>query len=80
MHIKMKRVPYKVQIGISIGLFLWAIGCIIAAICLSQIGLSRNTIVGPFFAVITFVFSIIIMPKTKEGGSPIVVEKETKKS
>ena len=76
----MKRAPYKVRIGISVGLFLWAIGCIIAAICLSQIGLLWTAFVGPILAVVAFAFSIIIMPKTKEDGSPIVVEKKPKRA
>lgn len=74
----MKRVPYKVQIGISVGLFLWVIGCIIAAIYLSQIGLLWTTIVGPVLPLLFLSFSIIIMPKTKEDGSLIVVEKKPK--
>ena len=76
----MKRAPYKVRIGISVGLFMWAIGFIIAAICLSQIGLFWTAFVGPILAVVAFVFSIVIMPKTKEDGSPIVVEKKQKRA
>ena len=74
----MKKIPHKVRVGISVGLFLWAIGCVIAAICFSQMGFLWTAFVGPILAVVAFVFSIIIMPKTNEDGTPIVIEKKPK--
>ena len=74
----MKKIPYKVRVGISVGLFLWSIGAVIASIVFSQQGYLWTAYVGPILAVTTFVISIIIMPKTKEDGSPIVEEKKSK--
>ena len=74
----MKKIPYKVRVGISVGLFLWSICAVIASIVFSQQGLLWTAYVGPIIAVIAIIASIIIMPKTKEDGSPIVEEKKPK--
>lgn len=74
----MKKIPYKVRVGISVGLFSWSICAVIASIVFSQQGLLWTAYVGPILAAIAFIASIIIMPKTKEDGSPIVGEKKPK--
>lgn len=72
----MEKIPYKGRVGISVGLFLYSIGCIIATIVLYQQTLWLwIVILGPILAVASFVLFIVIMPKTNEDGSPIVVEK-----
>lgn len=74
----MKKIPYKVRVGLSIGLFLWSIGAIIASIVFSQQGYLWTAYVGPILAIVAFVISIIMMPKAKEDGSLIVEKKKSK--
>lgn len=63
----MKKIPFKIRETISIILFLYAIGTIIASISLFiQFGLLVVIIIGPIFAFISFVISIIFMPTTKK--------------
>ena len=75
----MMKIPYKARVAISVGLFVWSIGAVIAAICFSQMGLLWTAYVGPILAFIAFIFSIIIMPKTNEDGKPIQTKKKEEK-
>lgn len=72
----MTKTPYKVRVGISVGLFIWSIGAIIASIYFSQSGLLWTAYVGPILAFIAFVLSIIIMPKTSNDNNSIKIEEK----
>ena len=74
----MTKIPYKVRVGISVGLFIWSIGAVIASICFSQMGLLWTAYVGPILAFLAFILSVVFMPKTNEDGTPIVIEKKRK--
>ena len=74
----MNKIPYKVRLGVGVGLFLWSIFAIIATVIFSQQGLGVWVlIVGPILAAISFILFVIIMPKTNEDGSSIVFKKKT---
>lgn len=70
----MTKTPYKARVGISVGLFILSIGAIIASIYLSQSKLLWTAYVGPILAFISFVLSIIIMPKTSNDNNSIKIE------
>ena len=71
----MNKIPYKVRVGISVGLFLWSIACIIATIVFSQQGLGLwVVIVGPILAVMAFVLSIILMPKSEQNSEHVTAK------
>ena len=72
----MTKTPYKVRVGISVGLFIWSIGAIIASIYFSQSGLLWTAYVGPILAFIAFVLSIITMPKTSNDNNSIKIEEK----
>ncbi|NLE06758.1 MAG: hypothetical protein GX638_18405 [Crenarchaeota archaeon] len=72
----MTKTPYKVRVGISVGLFIWSIGAIIASIYFSQSGLLWTAYVGPILAFIAFVLSVIIMPKTSNDNNSIKIEEK----
>ena len=72
----MTKTPYKAKVGISVGLFIWSIGAIIASIYFSQNGLLWAAYVGPILAFIAFVFSITIMPKTSNNNNSIKIEEK----
>lgn len=68
----MNKIPYKARVGLSVGLFLWSIGCIIATIVFSQKGLGLwIVIVGPILSILAFIFSIILMPKEIQNKEPV---------
>lgn len=69
---------YKSRVGISVGLFVWSIGAIIASICFSQNGLLWTAYVGPIFAFVVFILSVIIMPKAREVDSSSADEIESR--
>ena len=72
----MTKTPYKARVGISVGLFIWSIGAIVASIYFSQSGLLWTAYVGPILALIAFVLSIIIMPKTSNDNNSIKIEEK----
>lgn len=72
----MTKTLYKARVGISVGLFIWSIGAIIASIYFSQSGLLWMAYVGPILAFIAFILSIIIMPKTSNGNNSIKIEEK----
>ena len=69
----MNKIPYKVRVGLSVGLFIYAICALIASIVLAINGYGLwIAFIGPVLAVVAFVFSIILMPKEKPESTPIV--------
>ena len=75
----MKKIPSKIRVEIATGLFLLCIIMLILTIVLSQNGVGIwITIVGPAIAIISFVFSIIMMPLKYDDGSPIIKPKLSK--
>ena len=63
----MKNIPYKVRVGIAIGLFIWSILAVIFTIVFAYHHYALwIVIVGPSLAVIAFILSIIFMPKSRE--------------
>ena len=68
----MNKIPHKVRTGISVGLFLWSIGCIIAIIVYSQNGADLwVSIVGPLLAVFAFILSIVFVPKDDKNSESV---------
>ena len=66
----MKKIPYKVRVGISIGLFIWSIFAVIFTIVFAYHNYQLWVVIlGPSLAVIAFVLSIIFMPKSREGDN-----------
>lgn len=64
----MKNIPYKVRVGIAIGLFIWSILAVIFTIVFAYHHYALWVIIlGPYLAVIAFILSIIFMPKSHEG-------------
>lgn len=62
----MNKIPYKVRVALATGLFLWAILAIIFTIVYAYYNYQLwIVIVGPILAIVSFVFSIILMPKTQ---------------
>ena len=62
----MKKIPFKIRENIAIILFLFSLGLLISSISIYiQFGLLIVIIIGPIFAFISFVVSIIFMPTTK---------------
>lgn len=59
------------RVGISVGLFIFSIGAIIASIYFSQSGFIWTAYVGPILALIAFALSIIIMPKISNDNNTI---------
>ena len=75
----MSRIPYKVRVGIGVGLVIWSIVAIIATIVYGAYGAPVWVLILiPVVAAITFVIGIIFVPKTNEDGTPLVIEKKPK--
>ena len=72
----MTKIPYKLRVSISVGLFILSIGIIIASIYFSQSGFLWTAYVGPILAFIAFVLSIIIMPKISNDNNTINIEED----
>ena len=74
----MKKIPYKVRMGIGVGLVLWSIIAFIATIVWGAYGAPIwALILIPIVAAITFVIGIIFVPKTNEDGTPFVAKKKS---
>ena len=74
----MKKIPYKVRMGIGVGLVLWSLAAFIVTIVIAAYGAPIWTLILiPIVAVITFVIGIIFVPKTNEDGTPFVVKKKS---
>ena len=75
----MNRIPYKVRIGVGVGLVIWSVIAIVATIIWAAYGAPIWVlIVYPILAVIFFVAGIIFVPKANEDGTPFVPEKKPK--
>ena len=75
----MNKIPYKVRMGIGVGLVLWSLAAFIVTIVIAAYGAPIWTLILiPIVAVITFVIGIIFVPKTNEDGTPFVVKKKPK--
>ena len=72
----MKKIPYKVRLWISVGLFLWAIAAFIASIIYYANTMELWVIITvPIVAFISFIFSIVFFPRFKDDGIPTVEPK-----
>ncbi len=72
----MKRIPYKVRLWLSIGLFLWAIVAFIASIVYYVNTKQLWTIIAiPIIAFVSFILSIAFFPRFKDDGTSTVEEK-----
>ena len=75
----MSKIPYKVRMGIGVGLVLWSIVAIIATIVSGAYGAPTWVLILiPIIAAITFAIGIVFVPRNKEDGTPIVIEKKHK--
>ena len=75
----MKKIPYKVRLGIGVGLVLWSIVAIIIVIVWGAYQAPIWALVLiPIVAFVFFIMGIIFVPKTNEDGTPIVMEKKPK--
>lgn len=76
----MNKIPYKVRLWLSVGLFAWAIVSFTASIIFYE-----NTkhlwaiIVVPIVAFICFILSIVFFPRFKEDGTPTAEPKQNAK-
>ena len=72
----MKRIPYKVRLNLSIGLFIWAIiSFIVAIIYYVNTKQLWVMIVVPIISFISFIVSIVFFPRYKDDGTPTVESK-----
>ena len=75
----MNRIPYKVRLWLSIGLFIWAIVAFIVSIIYYVNTMQLWVIiVVPIIAFICFIMSIIFFPRFKDDGTPTVEPKQKK--
>lgn len=75
-----KRIPYKVRLLISIGLFLWSMVAFIVSIIYYVNTMQLWVIiVVPIIAFLSFLVSIIFFPRFKDDGTPTVETKPKKK-
>ena len=73
----MNKIPYKVRLWLSVGLFLWAIVAFVASIIYYANTKQLWVItVIPIVAFISFVFSIVFFPRFKDDGSPTVESRQ----
>ena len=75
----MNRIPYKVRLWLSIGLFIWAIVAFIVSIIYYVNTMQLWVIiVVPIIAFICFIMSIVFFPRFKDDGTPTVEPKQKK--
>ena len=75
----MIKTPNEVRVGISVVLFVWSIVAIIASIYFSQNGLLWTAYAGPILAFLSFVLSVIIMPKARNGSNSNTIKEKPNK-
>ncbi len=75
----MNKIPYKTRVIIGVSLFLWSIACIIATIVFSQQNLGLWVLIlGLTMSVLSFVLSILFIPKTNADDSVTAEKKNIK--
>ena len=73
----MKKIPYKVRLWLSIGLFIWAIVAFIVSIIIYKNTMQLWIIIAiPIIAFISFIMSIVFFPRFKDDGTPAVEPKQ----
>ena len=73
----MNRIPYKVRLWLSIGLFIWAIVAFIVSIIYYVNTMQLWVIiVVPIIAFICFIMSIVFFPRFKDDGASTVELKQ----
>ena len=76
-YVNMKRIPYKVRLWLSIGLFIWSIVAFIVSIIWYTNTMQLWIIIAiPIIAFISFIISIVFFPRFKDDGTPIVEPKQ----
>ena len=75
----MSKIPYKVRVGVGVGLVLWSIVAIIATIIWAAYGAPLWVLIAyPIISAISFIAGIIFVPRTNENGTPFVLNKKSK--
>ena len=73
----MKKIPYKVRLWLSIGLFIWSIVAFVASIVYYASTKQLWIIIAiPIIAIISFVLSIVFFPRFKDDGSSTAKPKQ----
>ncbi len=76
-YVNMKRIPYKVRLWLSIGLFIWSIVAFIVSIIWYTNTMQLWIIITiPIIAFISFIISIVFFPRFKDDGTPTVEPKQ----
>ena len=71
----MNKIPHKVRVGLSIGLFVWSICAVIFTIVYAYYDFALwIVIVGPILSLLAFIFSIILMPKSVEKDKHVPIK------
>ena len=76
-YVNMKRIPYKVRLWLSIGLFIWSIVAFVVSIIWYTNTMQLWIIIAvPIIAFISFIMSIVFFPRFKDDGTPTVEPKQ----
>ena len=76
----MKHIPYKVRLYLGVILVIWSILALVATIIYSNYHAPMWILVmGPIASFLFFIIGIILVPRTNEDGSIVVIEKKNKK-
>jgi len=76
-YVNMKRIPYKVRLWLSIGLFIWSIVAFIVSIIWYTNTMQLWIIIAiPTIAFISFIMSVAFFPRFKDDGTPTVEPKQ----
>lgn len=75
----MKHLPYKVRLYLGIILVICSILLVVAVIIYANYHAPTWILVtGPIVAFLSFIIGIILVPRTNEDGSIVVIEKKNK--
>lgn len=76
-YVNMKRIPYRVRLWLSMGLFIWAIVAFIVSIVWYANTMQLWIIIAiPIIAFISFIMSIVFFPRFKDDETPTVEPKQ----
>ena len=76
-YVNMKRIPYKVRLWLSIGLFIWSIVAFIFSIIIYTNTMQLWIVITiPIIAFISFIMSIVFFPRFKDDGVPTIEPKQ----